>query len=337
MHVPVVGITMGDVAGIGPEVVVKSLSAAAVRSSCIPVVIGSTDIFAATAAKLNLPLPVVSLPGIAGAELRAGTVCLLQCADRDPASVRMGVPDGRNGKDAFLYVQRGVELALEGALDALVTAPISKEGIHLAGITFEGHTEYLAHLTHTEKFRMMFVGGGLKVILATIHIPLKEVFKRLNPDMLVETIEMAHAASRLFGIADPRIAVCGLNPHAGEGGMFGAEEQDTLVPAIERARKKGLCVTGPLPPDTVFMSAHKGDYDFVVALYHDQGLIAFKMVAFDKGVNMTLGLPIIRTSPDHGTAYGIAGKGIADPGSMIEAIKLAAQLAQNKTDASQRA
>lgn len=330
MGLPVIGITMGDIAGIGPEVVVKSLCDASVAASCIPVVIGTKDVFAATAAALKLPVKGVTLSRVVREELKEGTIYLLHCADRDPVSVRMGKPEGCYGKDAFLYVQKGVEQALGDNIDGLVTAPVSKEGIRQAGFTFEGHTEYLAHLTKTKKYRMMFVGGGLKIILATIHIPLKEVFRRLNPGMLLETIEMAHGASRLFGIAEPRIAVSGLNPHAGEGGMFGAEEQDIILPAIADAAKKGIRAAGPLPPDTVFLSAHKGEYDCVVALYHDQGLIAFKMVAFDRGVNMTVGLPIIRTSPDHGTAYGIAGKGVADPGSMIEAIRLAAHLAKNK-------
>jgi 4-hydroxythreonine-4-phosphate dehydrogenase len=331
MKLPVIGITMGDFAGIGPEVVVKSLSDDAILSCCIPVVLGAEEVFAATAASLASPVKPVALSEVGRDTLVPGTVYLLQCSAARPAQVTMGVPAGRWGKEAFLFVRTGAALASQGAIDGLVTAPISKEGIRKAGFEYHGHTEFLAFLTNTHAYRMLFVGGGLKVILATIHIPLKEVFHALNADMLEETIEMAREASRLFGVAQPHIAVSGLNPHAGEGGMFGTEESDVIMPAIERARKKGIRVTGPLPPDTVFLSARKGEFDFVVALYHDQGLIAFKMVAFDAGVNMTLGLPIIRTSPDHGTAYGIAGKGIADPGSMKAAITLAAQLAKNKT------
>ncbi len=330
MSYPVIAITMGDLAGVGPEVVAKALLDRSILGECIPVVVGSASCMAATVRTLGAECDLVPVDAIHREALRAGACYILNTAEISPIDVVPGLPDARWGRAAFRSVEKAVAMALSGSVDAVVTAPISKEGIHLAGLPFQGHTEYLAHLTGAKRYRMMFAGGGLRLVLHTIHIPLKEVFARLTPSSLAETVEVARETAALFGVANPRIAVAGLNPHAGEGGLFGDEDRDIIAPVVAEMRRKGIDVTGPYPPDTVFLSARKGEFDFVVALYHDQALIAFKMVAFDSGVNVTVGLPIIRTSPDHGTAYAIAGKGVADPGSMREAIKLAAALARNK-------
>ena len=221
-----------------------------------------------------------------------------------------------------------VRAAITGEIDAIVTAPISKESIHLAGSAYPGHTEMLRDLTGSENAVMMFDGGAFRVVLVTIHCALSEVPRMITRESVFSVIHIANTSmKRQFGLASPRIAVCGLNPHAGEAGAFGSEEIDSIIPAVEKAKNLGISVDGPLPADTLFYQANKGRWDVVVAMYHDQGLIPFKMLAFDKGVNVTLGLPIIRTSPDHGTAFDIAWQNKADPESMAEAIKLAAKLA----------
>ena len=222
--------------------------------------------------------------------------------------------------------QKAVELALNKKVDGIVTAPISKEALKMAGMKWHGHTEMLAKLTNTKDYAMMLVGEPLRVILVTIHTPLRSVPDMITRESVLKTIKLAKKACDMLGIENPRIAVAGLNPHAGEAGIFGSEESNAIIPAIEDAKKLGIPVAGPYPPDTVFNKAYNGEIDMVVCMYHDQGLIPLKMIAFDRGVNVTVGLPIIRTSPDHGTAYDIAWKGIANPSSMLEAIKLAARL-----------
>ncbi|MCK4565528.1 MAG: 4-hydroxythreonine-4-phosphate dehydrogenase PdxA, partial [Verrucomicrobia bacterium] len=224
-------------------------------------------------------------------------------------------------------IRTAVEGCLSGELDAMVTAPICKEGFHKAGVNVPGHTEYLAELTGTENFGMMLMGGGLRVMLVTRHIPVSAVPAALTRKNIREHIELTGEALKLFGIKGGKIGVCGLNPHAGDGGVIGREEIDLINPAIRAARKKGFNVSEAVPADTIFHEALKGDYDAVVAMYHDQGLGPLKMIGFDEGVNVTLGLPIIRTSPDHGTAFGIAGKNKASPKSMKNAIELAIDLA----------
>jgi len=233
----------------------------------------------------------------------------------------------RRRADAVDWVVDGARLCLAGELAGLVTAPLSKRLLHDAGWRFEGHTELLAHLSGTKKFAMMLVGGPLRVALATVHVPLARVPRLLTAARIFDVIELSHQACRRFGFRRPRIGVAGLNPHAGEGGLLGGEESRVIAPAVRRAARKGLDVTGPWPADTLFHKAYHGVFDAVVAMYHDQGLAPLKMIAFDTGVNLTLGLPFVRTSPDHGTAFDIAGKGVARPDSMIAAINLAARLA----------
>ncbi len=228
------------------------------------------------------------------------------------------------------YIKKAVSLAREGEIDAIVTAPINKEGLNKAGFKFSGHTELLAHLTKTENYAMMLVGGPLRVVLVTTHLPLSKVSLSLSRKKIYQTIRLTWNNMKYFGVKKPRIGVAGLNPHAGEEGLFGKEEKKFIIPAVKKAKKKGIRVEGPISPDTIFHRALKGEFDCVVCMYHDQGLIPLKMFAFDRGVNVTLGLPIIRTSVDHGTAYEIAGRGMANPQSLIEAIKLATRLTKSR-------
>lgn len=274
---PRIGITLGDVAGIGPEVVTKALDSG----------------------KLN----------------------------PDFNYELIGDPRTKHRAAAAHWVVEGATRCLRGELAALVTAPNSKVLLREAGYHFEGQTELLAHVARAKRFAMMLVGGPLRVALVTTHAPLAKVPELITSRKIVEVIELSHAIGKRFGIARPRIGVAALNPHAGEGGLLGTEEKRVIAPAIKRAVAKKIAATGPWPADTLFHKAYSGEFDVVVAMYHDQGLAPLKMIAFDTGVNLTLGLPFVRTSPDHGTAYDIAGKNIASPNSMIAAINLAAQLA----------
>jgi 4-hydroxythreonine-4-phosphate dehydrogenase len=277
---PRIGITLGDVAGIGPEIVAKALASGKLDKRFRYEVIGN--------------------------------------------------PLTKRRADAADWVVEGAKRCLAGELAALVTAPISKKLLRDAGYRFEGHTELLAHIARTKRFAMMLVGGPLRVALVTIHVPLAKVPRLLSMKKIIEVIELSHDMCRRFGIRHPRIGVAGLNPHAGESGLLGDEERRIIAPAVRRAARKKINVTGPWPADTLFHKAYHGEFDAVVAMYHDQGLAPLKMIAFDSGVNLTLGLPFVRTSPDHGTAFDIAGKNIARPDSMIAAINLAANLAARR-------
>lgn len=303
---------MGDAAGVGPEVVVKALASGVFRSSPAPLIVGAEPVFRPLLDRFSLRPPAFRLvepAGLPGRLPEAGKV--------DPAW----------GRAAMLCLDEAVRLIGAGEASALVTAPLSKEGIHRAGYPFQGHTDYLAHLTGSPRHAMMLVGGTIRVILSTVHIALKDVSAALSVEGIAEKIRLAHEYLPAFGFPRPRIAVAGLNPHAGEGGAFGREEIEIISPAAEICRKEGIEVSGPLPPDTLFHRLHRGEFDAAVTMYHDQGLIPLKMLAFEEGVNITLGLPFVRTSPDHGTAYDIAGWGKADPRSLIAAIRLAERLA----------
>jgi 4-hydroxythreonine-4-phosphate dehydrogenase len=317
-------ITMGDPGGIGPEVIVKALDCAEIRDCCRPVVIGDAGVLGEAVRRSGLPLKIKSISGISGSRPEAGTIEVLDITSRSP--FKKNVPSKNAGRAFVTYIKKSVELALKKEVDAIVTAPISKESLRMAGHPWPGHTELLAELTNTGRFAMMFVSDKLKVILCTIHIPLRDVAKRINGRLVFETIKLAEAGTKMLGVDKPRIAVAGLNPHAGESGLMGKEEMKSITPAIEKAQSAGYLVSGPYPPDVLFHKAHNGAFDIIVCMYHDQGLIPFKMLAFDTGVNVTVGLPIIRTSPDHGTAFDIAWKNMANPSSMIEAIKLASIL-----------
>ena len=307
-----IGITIGDINGIGPEVILKATRRVHWSEDVRFVLIGSEKLLRQQGWEMGVTvsrkidfLEIGIFP-----EWTPGKICI-EASRLAEASIR-----------------RAVEGCLSGEFDAMVTAPICKEGFHKAGIHVPGHTELLAELTDTKNFGMMLMGGGLRVMLVTRHIPISEVPAALTRKNIREAIELTGQALELFGIKDGKIGVCGLNPHAGDGGVIGREEIDLINPAIRAARKKGLNVSDAVPADTLFYEARRGDYDAVVAMYHDQGLGPLKMIGFDEGINVTLGLPIIRTSPDHGTAFGIAGKNQASPKSMKNALTLAIEMAE---------
>jgi 4-hydroxythreonine-4-phosphate dehydrogenase len=312
---------MGDPAGVGPEIVIRAIASEAVQRLCAPLVIGDRSVMEEALRLVDLPLRlrVIDSPGQS-----KPSPDVVELIDIDaPGEFDKGKPTAEGGRACAACIRKAVKLALDGKLDGIVTAPISKEALKMAGMKWPGHTEMLAELTGTADYAMVLTGGPLKVILVTIHTALKNVPALITRRNVLRTIRLASEACRMFGVAKPRIAVAGLNPHAGEAGIFGDEEIREILPAVEGARKEGIPVSGPFPPDTVFHRAYKGDFDMVVCMYHDQGLIPLKMIAFDRGVNVTVGLPLIRTSPDHGTAYDIAWQGVANPSSMIEAIRVA--------------
>ncbi|MBI4709691.1 MAG: 4-hydroxythreonine-4-phosphate dehydrogenase PdxA, partial [Nitrospirae bacterium] len=319
-----IAITMGEPGGIGPEIIVKALFCTEIRNLCTPIVIGDIEIIKKAVKLTGLSLEVTPLSKITDSKPEAGKIEVLGIKSSKP--FKKCAPSSGAGTAVVSYVKKAVELALKKDVHAIVTAPVSKESLKLAGCSWPGHTELLAELTRTKDFSMMFAGEKLKIILATIHVPLKDVPQLLNKKLVLKTIIHAKKGMDLLGIRKPRIAVAGLNPHAGEAGILGNEEIKSIVPAVKEALKKDIKVSGPYPPDVVFHKAYRGDFDIVVCMYHDQGLIPFKMLEFEKGVNVTVGLPIIRTSPDHGTAFDIAWKNKANPSSMLEAIRLAARL-----------
>ena len=292
MSLPRVAITIGDPAGIGPEIAAKAAADPRVLELCTPVLYGR-----------------IYTPGV-----RAGTL------------------SAEAGRTAYGAIVAAVEDAIAGDVDAIATAPVNKAAFALAGLPWRGHTELLAHLTGAPSVAMMFHADALRVVLATIHEPLASVPRLLTRELLAGVIRLASRELPRFGFSQPRLAVCGLNPHAGEGGVLGDEEQRVIEPAIAACAGEGIRVAGPFPADTLFVRASRGEFDAVIACYHDQGLIPVKLLAFGKAVNVTLGLPIIRTSVDHGTAFDIAGRNAADPGSMIEAVTLAARLARAARD-----
>ena len=321
-----IGITLGDVNGIGPEVALRAVYQTRWPAGTRFVLIGHPGILAQQARRLHLPTPPVVA---AWPEKTAARVVAW-----DPAPANLRWTPGRLAPAvsaaAADWIRAAVRACRAGELDGMVTAPISKEGFHRAGIEVPGHTEMLAELCGTRRFAMMLFGGPLRVVLATRHVPLAEVPRTLTAPVLTETIELTAQALPWLGATRARVAVCGLNPHAGEGGELGREEIDVIAPVIRKLRARGRRVTGPLPGDTVFHQAARGDYDAVVAMYHDQGLAPLKLLAFDTGVNLTLGLPIVRTSPDHGTAFDLAGQGRSRPDSMREALRWAVHLAGKK-------
>lgn len=317
------GITLGDVNGIGPEIALKAAYRRGWAAGLRFVLVGSEDVAAQTARALGLREPSpVSDPGGAHARVNVWN----PAPDVRPR-VRHGQVRADAGRAAAAWIEGAVEACLDRRLDGLITAPICKEAFHRAGIVEPGHTEMLARLTGARRYAMLLFGGPLKVILATRHVPLARVPEALTRRAVREAIEMAGLALPWLAGRPGRIGVCGLNPHAGDGGLLGDEERRVIAPEVRAARRAGLAVEGPVPADTLFFFAKRGDYDVVVAMYHDQGLAPLKMLAFDRGVNVTLGLPIVRTSPDHGTAFDRAGKGMADPSSMIEAVRWAERLA----------
>ena len=325
---PLIGITMGDPTGIGPEVVIKALSSPSVFNRCRPVVFGDAAILEREKQLLKSSISINIIDEINQAVLSCGTLDLFSLSTLDPDTVSHGHPDKKTGKAMGSYIIRAVSMTLQGKLDAMVTGPINKKSLQEGGYPYPGHTEMLAQLTNTSDVVMMLAGENLRVVLVTIHCSFKQVPRLITTDSIVKTILITAAGLQsYFAIPAPRIAVAALNPHAGEDGLFGAEEQKIIMPAIQQAQNEGVNATGPYPADTLFYYAARGKFDAVVCMYHDQGLIPLKLLHFADGVNITLGLPIIRTSVDHGTAYDIAGKGVADPSSLVNAITTAASMA----------
>ena len=288
---PRIALTVGDPAGIGPEIAAKAAADPRVLAACDPVIF----------------------------------------ANPPDGHITVGRISPEAGRAAYETIVRAVEAACKGDVDAIATAPVNKAAFSRAGLAWKGHTDLLAHLCATSRVAMMFHAPELKVVLMTVHVPLKDVPGLLTRQVVDQTIDLTSEALPMFGHATPRLAIAGLNPHAGEGGVLGDEDDRVLAPAIEAARQRGIDVSGPFPADTVFVRASKGEFDCVLACYHDQGLIPVKLLAFGHAVNVTIGLPIIRTSVDHGTAFDIAGKDVADPGSMIEAVLLAAKMAARQS------
>ncbi|RMD52251.1 MAG: 4-hydroxythreonine-4-phosphate dehydrogenase PdxA [Nitrospirae bacterium] len=319
-----IAITMGEPSGVGPEVIVKALSIKEIREKCIPIVVGDDSIMEEAIELIGSSLKIKNIEELEEAKEVEDILWLIEPSPLKDYTKKG--PTKESGEAVYSYIKKAVKMAMDGSVDAIVTAPISKESLSLAGLPWRGHTEMLAEMTSTDEYAMMFVGGPLKVILVTIHIPLRDVPMSITKKEVLKTIKLAYRASKMFGINRPRIGVAGLNPHAGESGLLGSEEKEEIEPAILEAKEYGIDVKGPYPPDVIFYRAYHGDLDIVCAMYHDQGLIPFKMIAFEKGVNITIGLPIIRTSPDHGTAQDIAWKGIANPSSMAEAIRIAVTL-----------
>ena len=325
---PRLAITMGDPAGVGPEIIVRALDEPSIARHSQLLVVGDASVMEAAVRCVGSRVQVRRIRDLAGAKSERGMLNVVDLGNLPWSTFKTGQIDSRAGKASYEYVHVAIDMALAGEVDGIVTAPIHKQAMRLAGYHYPGHTEILAERSGTEHFAMLFVAGSLNVILVTIHCSMREALNSINAELVLEKIGLADQAMRAMGIAKPRIAVAGVNPHAGEGGRFGDEETVVLEPAIGLARAAGIDATGPYPPDTVFYRARRGEFDIVVSMYHDQGLIPVKLNGFAEGVNVTCGLPFVRTSPDHGTAFDIAWRGIADPRSMISAIKLAIRLAK---------
>jgi 4-hydroxythreonine-4-phosphate dehydrogenase len=328
---PRVGITIGDPAGIGPEIVLKAVAEPAVCAACQPIIIADASELRRQAAALGLPCGFRTVAENKIVETGAQDEIIICDVGSLSGPVEWGSLSEQAGRAAISFIEAGARLCLARQLDAMATAPVNKEALRLARSPFAGHTDMLTSLCGARDSLMCFFAGDLRVILLTIHVSLADAIKAVTAERVSESIKLADRELKRFGLPCPRIAVAGLNPHAGEHELFGSEEARQMRPAIEECRSRaGIDVTGPYPADTLFVRAHRGEFDAVLACYHDQGLIAVKCLAFGQAVNVTLGLPIIRTSVDHGTAFDIAGRGLADHSSMVEAIKLAARLRKDE-------
>jgi len=334
---PRLGITMGDPAGVGPEITAKALARPDVVATCRPVVIGDGAIMATTLEILKSPLRLHVVREVGDCAFAPGTLECLDLANVDAAALPRAAVSAEAGRAAYAYIERAVRLCQSGEIDGIVTAPVNKEALAAAGVPHSGHTEILAKLSATKDFAMLLMGRELKVIHVTTHVALRRVPDLVTPERVKRVVELAQQTMNFLGVARPKIAVCGLNPHAGEDGLFGDEEKTAIIPALEAARRDGLDVYGPLPADTLFSRARGGEFDIVVAMYHDQGHVPVKTLGFNydegtgtwtglSGVNVTVGLPFLRVSVDHGTAFDRAWKGIANPESMIEALEVAVRM-----------
>lgn len=327
---PIIGITMGDPAGIGPEICAKALNNTEVQVLANCVVIGDRKAMRQGLKVAKIPnIEINPIKKISEAKFAKDAIDVLDLKNVD-ARLKIGQVSRAAGKCAVEYIEKAIRLAMDGKIDAIATAPINKEAIQKAGCKFQGHTELLATRCKAKNYAMMFVSDTLWIMLVTTHLPLREVSKHLDKSKILKTIKLAHETLYKLRDKKPRIGVAGLNPHAGEAGLFGDEEIKIIKPAVDAAKKLGINVKGPISPDAIFYLANIGMFDIVVAMYHDQGLIPLKLLSFNRSVNVTVGLPIIRTSVDHGTGFDIAGKGWAKPHSLIEAIKVAAHFAKTR-------
>ena len=333
MDRPIVAVTMGDAAGIGPEVIVKALINNEVQNISRSIVIGDARIMkSALKFAKGEPLEINAVKDIADAKFTRGVIDVYDLENLEPSKVKIGQVSAACGKAAVEYLEKAIKLAMGKEVAAIATAPINKEAIHKAGYKFHGHTELLAKRTGTKHYAMMFVSNPFWVMLVTTHLPLNKVSRNITKKNVLRTIKLANEFLYKIRGKKPKIGVAGLNPHAGEGGIFGKEEKTAIKPAVDEAIKLGINVKGPISPDGIFYLANVGMFDIVIAMYHDQGLIPLKLLSFNRSVNVTVGLPIIRTSVDHGTGFDIAGKGWANPTSLIEAIKVAAHFSKSKKE-----
>jgi 4-hydroxythreonine-4-phosphate dehydrogenase len=338
---PIIAITMGDPASIGPEIAVKALLEKKIHEICRPVLIGDTKVFEQIIGLLKLPVKINTISNVKEAKFEYGTIDIFDLNNTDITKLAFGEISAMSGHASFEAVHKAIELAIAKDVDATVTGPINKKSINEAGHHFAGHTEIYAHYTGTKKYAMLLVEDKMKVIHVSTHVSLRQAVDLVKKDRILQVTELLHEGMIRLGETNLKIGIAGLNPHAGDNGLFGTEDDQEILPAVEEARKRGYDVEGPVPPDTMFAKAATGYYGGVVAMYHDQGHIPFKLAGFKwnvekkqmdsvKGVNITLGLPIIRTSVDHGTAFEIAGKGIASQDAMVLAIESAVQLSNYK-------
>jgi len=333
MSLPKIGITMGDPTGIGPEIIVRALSMEEPYQACRPVVFGDEAVLLNTIRKEGRLVQIKVMDEILEEGYQAGNIYLFPSSQLEVSSLSFGKPDSKCGAAMVRYVEEAVKWVNRGKLDAITTCPINKQAINQAGYFFSGHTELLAHLTQVSSVAMMFLGTRWKVTLVTTHLSILEVPKWIRRERILQVIRLTEEGLRnYFGIPRPRLAVLGLNPHCGEDGLLGREEKEEIIPAIEEAKSQGMQVEGPYPADSFFDISNPNPYDAVIAMYHDQGLIPIKAFGLKESVNLTLGLPFIRTSVAHGTAYDIAGKGVADPANLIKAIVTAAHLSKFKRE-----
>lgn len=339
---PILAITMGDPAGIGPEIILQSLAMEETYLKCNPIVTGDAGVMEFVAKQQGSKLKIHSIKNVAEATFELGTVDVLDLSLIDMDTFEQGKVSVQCGNAAFQSVIKAIELAMSGDVDGTVTAPLNKEALNLAGHHFDGHTEIYATYTHTKKYAMLLADEFLRVIHVSTHVPLRKACDLVKKERIIDVTELITDACKQFGIENPKIGIAGLNPHASDGGLFGDEERLEIEPAVEELKSRGFNVEGPVPPDTLFAKAKCGKFDGCVAMYHDQGHIPFKVVGFNwdketgkmstaKGVNITLGLPIIRVSVDHGTAFDVAGKGVASPDAMLLSIDYATKMAISKS------
>lgn len=342
MHKPIIGITMGDPASIGPEIALKAVLDQGIQQICRPLLVGDASVFELIKNRLNLPIHIHAVDAVDKAIFEVGTADVFDLANADVDRIQFGEISAHAGQASFESVTKVIELALANQVQATVTGPINKKSINEAGHPFAGHTEIYAHYTGTKKYAMLLVEENMRVIHVSTHVSLREACDLVKQERILEVIDLLQDGLVNLNVPNLKIGVAGLNPHAGDSGLFGWEDDTEIAPAVERAKLAGFDVEGPVPADTLFAKAATGYYGGIVAMYHDQGHIPFKLTGFKwnpekkqmdsvKGVNITMGLPIIRTSVDHGTAFEIAGKGLASPDAMILAIESAVQLAKNKS------